>query len=95
MSRPQGELRKFLPNYFRVNERKIKHSACSSVTELTRSIYARDRGAVGPWDPLAPQNGKGKGKGIGRWELGSRKEKKNSSNDLWRKTYFTNYDIGM
>ena len=46
--------------------------------------------------PLAPKNGKGKGKGVGEWELGSGREKEQSSgNDLRRKTYFTNYDIGM
>ena len=45
---------------------------------------------------LAPQNGKGKGNGVGEWELGSEREKEQSSdNDLRRKTYFTNYDIGM
>ena len=44
--------------------------------------------------------GRGKGKGVGEWKLGSergKKKKKNqsSSSDLRRKTYFTNYDIGM
>ena len=46
--------------------------------------------------PLAPKNGKGKGKGEGEWELSSEREKEwNSDNDLRRKTYFTNCDIGM
>ena len=46
--------------------------------------------------PLAPKNGKGKGKGVGKWELSSEREKeRRSSNDLRRKDYFTNYDIGM
>jgi len=46
--------------------------------------------------PLAPKNGKGKGKGVGKWELGSEREKEWSrGNDLRRKTYFTNYDIRM
>ena len=44
--------------------------------------------------PLAPKNGKGKG--TGEWELGSEREKEwSSSNDLRRKTYFTDHDIGM
>ena len=46
--------------------------------------------------PPAPKNGKGKGKGVGKRKLGSEREKElSSSNDLRRKTYFTNYDIGM
>ena len=46
--------------------------------------------------PLAPKNGKGKGKGVVERELGSEREKEwSSGNDLRRKTYFTNYDIGM
>ena len=46
--------------------------------------------------PPAPQNGKGKGKGVGEQELGSEREKERSSgNNLRRKTYFINYDIGM
>ena len=46
-----------------------------------------------PW--LATM-GMGKGKGAGERELGSEREKERSSgNDLRRKTYFTNYDIGM
>ena len=53
-------------------------------------------GGSRPMGPLAPKNGKGKGKGVGEWELGSKREKERSnSNDLRRKTYFTNYDIGM
>jgi len=45
---------------------------------------------------LAPKNGKEKGKGVGERELGSEREKEwSSSNVLRRKTYFTNYDIGM
>ena len=49
-----------------------------------------------PIGPLDPKNWKGKGKGLGEWELGSEREKEQSSdNDLRRKTYFTNYDIGM
>jgi len=62
----------------------------TDVTKLSRSTYARDRGAVGPWGPWLPKNGKGKGKGVGEWELGSEMEKEwSSSNDLRRKTYFT------
>jgi len=46
--------------------------------------------------PLAPKNGKGKGRGVGERELGSEREKERcSGNDLRRKTYFTNFDIGM
>ena len=46
--------------------------------------------------PLAPKTGKGKGKGVGERELGSEREKEwSSDNDLRRKTYFTNYNIGM
>ena len=46
--------------------------------------------------PLAQQNGKGKGKGVGERELGSESEReRSSSNDLRRKTYFTDHDIGM
>ena len=46
--------------------------------------------------PLAPKNGKGKGKRVGEWELDSEREKEwSSGNNLRRKTYFTNYDIGM
>ena len=46
--------------------------------------------------PLAPKNGKEKGKGIVERELGSEREKERSrSNGLRGKTYFTNYDIGM
>jgi len=46
--------------------------------------------------PLVPKNGKGKGKGVGEQELGSEREKEQSTgNDLRRKTYFTNDDIGM
>ena len=46
--------------------------------------------------PLAPKNGKGKGKEVGKRELDSEREKEWSrGNDLRRKTYFTNYDIGM
>lgn len=40
--------------------KKIKHSACSSFRKLTRSIYARDREAVCPWDPLDPTKWEGK-----------------------------------
>ena len=44
---------------------------------------------------LAPKNGNGKGNGVGEWELGSEREKEQSScNDL-RRTYFSNYDIRM
>ena len=64
--------------------------------ELSRSIYARDRETVGPWALWLPKNWKGKGKGVGKRKLGSEREKElSSSNDLRRKTYFTNYDIGM
>jgi len=53
-------------------------------------------GSSRPVAPLAPQNGKRKGKGVGEWELGAEMEKEqSSSNDLRRKTYFTNYDIRM
>ena len=46
--------------------------------------------------PLAPKNGKEKGKGIVERELGSEREKERSrSNGLRGKTYFTNYDIRM
>jgi len=48
--------------------------------------------------PLAPKNGKGKGKEVGEWELGSdwgKKKEWSSCNVLRRKSYFTNYDIGM
>ena len=46
--------------------------------------------------PLAPKNGKEKGKGVGERELGSEREKEQSSrNNLRRKIYFTNYNIGM
>ena len=65
--------------------------------ELTRSIYVRDRGAVGSCPPpSSPIKWEGKEKrdremGAGLKEL----EKKPSGNNLWRKTYFSNYDIGM
>ena len=40
--------------------------------------------------------GKRKGKGVGERELGSEGESEwNSGNDLRRKTYFTDHDIGM
>jgi len=42
--------------------------------ELSRSIYARDRGGSRPVGPLAPKNGKGKGERVGRRELGSKTE---------------------
>ena len=46
--------------------------------------------------PLPPKNVKGKGKGVGEWQLGSEREKERSSgNDVRRKTYFTNYGIRM
>ena len=46
--------------------------------------------------PLAPKNGKGKGKGVEERELGSEREKEQSSgNKLRWKTYFTKRDIGM
>jgi len=42
--------------------------------------------ARGP--PWLPKNGKGKGKGVGKRELGSEREKEwSSSNDLRRKIY--------
>ena len=45
---------------------------------------------------LWPQKWKGKKGRVGRWELDSKKTKKqNSGNDLRRKTYFTNHDIGI
>jgi len=34
-------------------------------------------GGSGPAGPLAPKNGKGKGKGVGERELGSERGKKN------------------
>ena len=40
--------------------------------------------------------GRGKGKGVVEQKLGSERGKEqNSGNNLRRKTYFTNYDIGM
>ena len=64
--------------------------------ELSRPIYAHDGGAVGPWAPWVPEwAGKretGRGTGAGFRE---RKKEQSSSNNLRRKTYFTNYDIGM
>ena len=46
--------------------------------------------------PLAPKNGKGKGKGVEERELGSEREKEQSSgHNLRWKIYFTNRDIGM
>jgi len=64
--------------------------------ELSRSVYACDRGAVGRWAPWLPGMGREKGKGQGKGSWAQRREKeRSSSNDLRRKTYFTNYGIGM
>ena len=66
------------------------------VMELSRSIYARARGAVGLGAPWLPKMGRRKGKGVREWELGSEREKEQSSgNNLRRKSHFTNYDIRM
>ena len=46
--------------------------------------------------PLALKKWEGKKERVAERELGSEREKeRSSSNDLRRKTYFTNYDIGM
>ena len=53
-------------------------------------------GSSRPVGPLAPKNGKGKGKGVVERELGSEREKEwSSGNDLRRKTYFTKYNMRM
>ena len=50
-------------------------------------------GAVGPWAPWLPKKWEGKReRGAG---LREEKKLQSSDNDLRRKTYFTNYDIGM
>ena len=67
-----------------------------SYLDQSRSIYARDRGAVGPWAPWLPKKWEGKKERVAERELGSEREKeRSSSNDLRRKAYLTNYDIEM
>jgi len=67
-----------------------------SYLDQSRSIYARDRGAVGQWAPWFPKNGNGERKGVEERELGSEWEREWSRvNGQRRKNYFTDCDIGM
>ena len=57
---------------------------------LDQSMPVTGVGGSRPVGPLAPkmERGKREGQGDGSWA-----QKKNSGNNLRRKTYFTNYDI--
>jgi len=55
---------------------KERISFCHEVISINLDQSMPVTGGSRPMGPLAPQNGKGKGKGIGKWELGSEREKR-------------------
>ena len=79
-------------NILEMRTRAHKFISSLSLSYLDQStlIYARDRGAVGPWAPWLPKKWEGKKERVAERGLGSEREKeRSSSNDLRRKTYFT------